>query len=179
VVETVESDLTGYIATNLMGMTDGHIFFDNNLYYDGRRPPINIALSVTRVGRQTQSVLQREINHELSAFLNQYEKMQSYSHFGAELSAKVKKILKTGDALYKLFQQDFSQSVPIAVQILAFGIIWSLTTEDLEKLDTDKLKLNLIAAYQDAKKKQFIDSMANVKSLYDLLSNISKNKKWL
>ncbi len=176
VVETVESDLTGYIATNIMGMTDGHIFFDNSAYYDGRRPPINIALSVTRVGRQTQSTLQREINQELTAFLSQYEKMQTYSHFGAELSVKVKKILKTGDALYQLFQQHFSQNVPEAIQILLFGLIWSWSVEDLEKNNVDNLKSLLIKKYQDAKMKQLIDTIVNVKTIYELLTNITRNK---
>ena len=72
VAETVEGDLTGFIPTNLMGMTDGHIFLDSNIYFQGRRPAVNLSLSVTRVGRQTQSALLRDINHELTAFLTTY-----------------------------------------------------------------------------------------------------------
>ncbi len=179
VTETVEADLTGYIATNLMGMTDGHIYFDNAAYYDGRRPPINVPLSVTRVGRQTQTDLQREINREVTAFLSQYEKMQTYSHFGAELSAKVTKILKTGDAIYQVFQQHYSQTVPQAIQILLFGIIWSWDIQDLDKNNVDSLKSNLIQLYTQPEQKKMMDGIVNTKSIYDLLTNIAKNKAQL
>ena len=85
VVDTVQGDMTGYIQTNLMSMTDGHIFFDSDLYFAGRRPAINPFVSVTRVGYQTQSHLRRELGREVVKRLNDFEKTQSFVRFGAEL----------------------------------------------------------------------------------------------
>src|SRR5258708_6702594 len=77
VVEIVEGDFTGYISTNVMGITDGHIYLDSNIYYQGMRPAVNIPLSVTRVGRQTVDKLTRDVNKNLTSFLANYEKLQN------------------------------------------------------------------------------------------------------
>ena len=69
VVETAQGDLSGYIQTNLMSMTDGHLYFDSDMFTKGQRPAINPFLSVTRVGRQTQTPVQRQINREVLNFL--------------------------------------------------------------------------------------------------------------
>ena len=67
IVETQEGDLSGYIVSNLMSITDGHLFFDSNVFAEGRRPAVNIPLSVTRVGKQTQDKISKDINRELSS----------------------------------------------------------------------------------------------------------------
>jgi F-type H+-transporting ATPase subunit alpha len=167
VVETVEGDLTGYIQTNVMGMTDGHIFFDSNAYAKGRRPAINIELSVTRVGRQTQSPLLREISQTLSSFLNEYEKMQTFSHFGAELSGKVQGILTKGDIIYQFFDQSYTETIPQTVQVILFALIWSdlITAETL--IPT---KAKVTKQYSTQKKE--MDEMINVKNIYELTTKV-------
>lgn len=174
IVETVEGDLSGYIPTNIMGMTDGHIFFDSNLFYNGLRPAVNIALSVTRVGKQTQSHLQREVNRELTAFLNDFEKMKNYSHFGAELSSKVQKILQKGDLLYSFFQQSYTETVEPAIQLLSFGLIWSGVIVTHEQLEMFKKKIG--SKYAEKNTKDMIDKIVNVDNMYDFLTNINVNK---
>lgn len=176
VVEIVEGDLAGHIATNIMGMTDGHIFFDSNAYYKGRRPAVNISLSVTRVGRQTQTKLKRAINHELSAFLSEYEKMQNFSHFGAELSAKVKNILKTGEKLYTFFDQHLAMSVPEAVQIILFALIWTHFFNEQTDDYLNTFREQLIESYNDPKSKELLDSAVNLSTFDDLLSFIAQKK---
>src|SRR3989344_6195922 len=81
VVESSQGDFSGYIQTNIMSMTDGHIYFDNNLFTEGRRPAVNPFLSVTRVGRQTQTELERTISRELISFLTLREKIENFAHF--------------------------------------------------------------------------------------------------
>jgi len=81
VIEIVEGDLTGYVSTNVMGITDGHLYFDSNIYFQGMRPAVNIPLSVTRVGRQTSDKLTRDVNKNLTAFLSKYEKLQKSFSF--------------------------------------------------------------------------------------------------
>jgi F-type H+-transporting ATPase subunit alpha len=176
VVEIVEGDLTGHIATNIMGMTDGHIFFDSNAYYKGRRPAINISLSVTRVGRQTQTKLKRAINHELSAFLSEYEKMQNFSHFGAELSAKVKNILRTGEKLYDFFDQHLNISMPEAVQIVMFALIWTHYFNDQTTDYLNAFREKLLEVYKDPKNKEILDAAVKLENFDDLLSFIAEKK---
>jgi F-type H+-transporting ATPase subunit alpha len=124
VAETVSGDLTGYIQTNLMSMTDGHLFFDRDLFVGGHRPAINYFLSVTRVGRQTQSPLKREVSRELLAFLTLHQKMQSLVHFGAELTEEVKKILAKGDRLKLLFQQGEEVFLPANLSFYLLTLLW-------------------------------------------------------
>lgn len=125
VAEAAAGDLSGYIETNLMSMTDGHLYFDKNLFYEGRRPAINPFLSVTRVGKQTQTQLRRDVNREIMSFLSLYEKMQSFIHFGAELNENVKATLATGEMIINFFNQAINEVVPINLQIVAFSMLWA------------------------------------------------------
>jgi F-type H+/Na+-transporting ATPase subunit alpha len=176
IVEIVEGDFTGYIATNLMGMTDGHIFFDQNVYYKGRRPAVNLPLSVTRVGRQAQTKLMRNINREVTRFLASYEKMQSLAQFGAELTADVRQKIKTGDVLYKLFEQPASMVIPLDVQIILFGMAWTRVFDDhMEHIPSYRQRL--IDAYEDADYKAFMQEVVNTVEFEDLISNIEANNE--
>ena len=160
VAETQSGDLSGYIQTNLMSMTDGHIYFDNDLFAQGRRPAINPFLSVTRVGRQTQTDVQRQINRELISFLTLFDKMQSFSHFGAEATASVKHTLATGEKIYSFFDQTELSLLPSTLQIYLFCLIWSglWETATNEAMIVDITKI--VAAYRsDQTVKKRVDTM--------------------
>lgn len=177
VIEIVEGDFTGYIATNVMGITDGHIYLDSNIYYQGMRPAVNIPLSVTRVGRQTLDKLSREINKDLTVFLSQYTKVQNISHFGQELTDDVKKQLNRGDLVNKFFNQPYQITVPRQVQ----SIIISLIMQDViaTKDDLDLTKQGLIAAsYDRAHQKLFFD-LTNTKDIKEFHANVLKSKDTL
>lgn len=177
VVETIEGDLTGFIATNVMGMTDGHIFFDSDAYYKGRRPAINVSLSVTRVGRQTQTPLKRELNREATAFLANYEKVQTFAHFGAELSEKVKTVLKTGEKLQAFFDQHYNVIVPEEVQFVLFCLIWLHRLDDRPNEAVDELRNRLLNLYQDPNKQKIFKEIARSENLQDLLLKVAKRKE--
>lgn len=177
-VEIVEGDLTGYIATNLMGITDGHIFFDSNIYYQGMRPAVNTTLSVTRVGRQAHSALSRSVNHELTSFLALYEKMQEFSHFGAELTDNVKQILRTGDTVYDFFEQGYNVVVPQEVQFTLFAMLW-LRLFDENNLDIDELKKKLLEAYEGGKNKELFEELMKSSSYNEMLGKVQKNREEL
>lgn len=124
VAETSQGDLVGYIQTNLMSMTDGHLYFDIDLFTKGRRPAINPFLSVTRVGRQTQTQLRREINRELTSFLTLYEKVQSFVHFGSESNQSTLNTLATGDRIIAFFNQEPATIISMNLQIFLFTMLW-------------------------------------------------------
>lgn len=178
VVEAVQGDLTGYIPTNLIGITDGHIFFDSNMYYNGRRPAINSALSVTRVGTQTQSNLKKTITRELNSFFALYEKMQTYSHFGAELSKSVKDVIDTGERIYRFFDQGNQMIIPEEIQLVIFAFFW------LKMLDPDEatlldIRLKMMEAYKTKSGKALFSQILQVNSLNELLAQVSRNKDQL
>lgn len=124
VVDSVGGDYTGYIQTNLMSITDGHIFLDNELFAQGYRPAINSFLSVTRVGRQTQSKLLRDINSQITLFLKKYEDAKRFLRFGPELTPDISETLRLGKGLEKLFNQTSYQPINISEQILLVALLY-------------------------------------------------------
>jgi len=176
VAELIEGDFTGYVATNLMSMTDGHIYFDSNIYYKGRRPAINISLSVTRVGRQAQSSLVRSINRELTAFLALYDKMGNLSHFGAELTDTVKQILSTGENVYDFFEQSMSTIIPLNIQLVLFAMIWLKMFERVDKYSIASYRDTFIKAFQDKAVEAFFEQIVKAENFNQLLANVAKNK---
>lgn len=177
VIEIVEGDFTGYISTNVMGITDGHIYLDTNIYYQGMRPAVNIPLSVTRVGRQTLDKLSREINKDLTSFLSEFNKLQTISHFGQELTDDVKKKLRIGEMVNKFFNQPYQVTVPRQVQL----VILSMILQDMvpTKEDLEKAKTTLIAASYDRGKQKILYDLTNTKDLKAFNENILKEKAQL
>jgi F-type H+-transporting ATPase subunit alpha len=173
-MEIIEGDLTGYVSTNVMGITDGHLYFDTNIYYQGLRPAINIPLSVTRVGRQTLDHLTREINKNLTAFLGEYEKLQNLSHFGQELTDEVKNKLRFGEMIYKFFNQPYQLTVPAVVQIIILSMILQnmVETNDI----VDKLRKGLIDAYYHRESKELLTTITKTDDLKIFNQNVMNNK---
>lgn len=160
IVEAPLGDLTGYIQTNTMAMTDGHLFFDHILFAEGRRPAIDPFISVTRVGRQTQSPLGREVGRTITAFLKEVETYHNFASFGAELGEHIKSALVKEAQLIQLFDETSLDTVPPSVQITLFAIIWSELWRDekLEKVRQGIQKLILSYDTQTGVKKS-IDSL--------------------
>jgi F-type H+-transporting ATPase subunit alpha len=143
--ETVAGDLSGYIQTNLMAITDGHIFFDIEAFNQGRRPAVNPYLSVTRVGQQAQSQLLRDVSHQLSSFLFRYESLRDLSHFGSEFEERVSKDLRLGERIFIFFNQTTGFLIPINISILLIAALWSgyWVNEIDEKITTEVKRITL------------------------------------
>lgn len=171
VVETAQGDLSGYIQTNIMSMTDGHLYFDSDLFAKGRRPAINPFLSVTRVGRQTQSTLKRDINREILSFLTISEKMQNFTHFGAELTESTKVTLAVAEKVIQFLDQAISITMPINLQILLFSMLWDniLQNKNIEPIGKDINKI--IDSYKNKPEvgKQIDQTINDAKSFNGLL----------
>jgi F-type H+-transporting ATPase subunit alpha len=174
VVQLIEGDLAGYIPTNLMGITDGHIYLDSDIYYRGRRPAANIHLSVTRVGRQTLDKLTREVNKILLAFLTRYDRIQDVSHFGQELTEDIQKALRLGKMIYKFFNQHYQETIPLVVQLVIISMLFQHLIENDETLE--KTKKGLINAYRDPNKQKLLINIANTQDINVFNDNILKNK---
>jgi F-type H+/Na+-transporting ATPase subunit alpha len=174
VIEIVEGDLTGYISTNVMGITDGHIYLDSNIYYQGLRPAVNIPLSVTRVGRQTVDKLTRDVNKNLTAFLADYEKLQNLSHFGQELTDDVKKQLRIGELVYKFFNQPYQLTIPLTIQLIILSMILQNIIDTKETLD--KAKKGLINAYYSEQPQKYLIELAVAEDLKSFNQKVLNEK---
>jgi len=120
-----EGDISTYIATNSIGITDGHLFFDKERYLRGVIPPIHIALSVTRAGKQTQPQILRDINRTVTTFLSEYEATKSFSSFGSEMSDSVKETMDKGDLITTFLRQNEPGGHSIIGDVILLSLIWN------------------------------------------------------
>ncbi len=143
VAETLENDLSGYIQTNLMAMTDGHIFFDIVEFRKGKRPAVNIFLSVSRVGNQTKSKIEKELANFLRKKLLDFKRISEFVKFGTELSPESQKILEFGKKIETLFNQTSETTIERETQIILLGLLisdfWKEKSQKEMKKEIDKI----------------------------------------
>lgn len=166
VIETASGDFTGYIQTNMMSMTDGHIYFDSDLYFSGRRPAINPFISVTRVGHQTQNKLQRAISQETLNLLNDYEKTQGFVRFGSELGDNSRQILAKGEKVFQFFEQPMDMGMPSSVQAVLWALLW------LGAWDGQKGERLVASCETLAKTRSMVDGLAKADSVETLITGV-------
>jgi len=143
VAETLEGDLTGYIQTNLMAITDGHIFFDIDEFRKGVRPAINPSLSVSRVGNQTKQAVDRDYAQMVRDGLASYHRSLDIARFGVELPEKTRAQIDLGEKISVLFGQDASNLIPRGLQLILLGLLgsgyWNGKASSMVKVDTIKI----------------------------------------
>ena len=114
IIETQAGDVSAYISTNVISITDGQIFLESNLFNSGTRPAINAGISVSRVGGSAQTRAMKQVASSLKISLANYHELKDFSRFGSDLDPHTKAILKHGDVLMELFKQD--QYFPFAME---------------------------------------------------------------
>jgi len=178
VAETTFRDISGYIQTNLMSMTDGHIFFDGDLYNQGRRPAVNQLLSVTRVGLQAQTPLVRDINRQLSRFIVYYEKMRQFMHFGSELSIETQRTLALGERIVAFFDQSSEVVIPLNINIVLVAGLWGGFWKETDPTIMKKEMQAIIASYEsNTQFKGLINNLvADAKELEGIVLKIRENE---
>jgi F-type H+-transporting ATPase subunit alpha len=113
IIETQGGDVSAYIPTNVISITDGQIFLEADLFYKGIRPAINVGLSVSRVGSAAQLKAMKQVAGSLKLFLAQYREVAAFAQFGSDLDAATKQTLSRGERLTELLKQ--KQYQPMAV----------------------------------------------------------------
>jgi F-type H+-transporting ATPase subunit alpha len=141
VVHAAGGDITAYLPTNVMSITDGQWILDMDIFRSGIRPALNFGLSVTRAGGAGQNARQKAQAAKALKILADFRQAQEFSHFGTELGDESKKALKIGKLLYQILTQAPGVSYSLTAQQLMIDIIINL--EDSEKIDVDKLMLQV------------------------------------
>jgi F-type H+/Na+-transporting ATPase subunit alpha len=137
VIETQAGDVSAYIPTNVISITDGQIFLEPKLFYSGVRPAINVGISVSRVGGNAQITPMRKVAGRLKLELSQYRELEAFSQFGSELDAETQRTLARGERLVKTLNQ--SERHPIAVEDQVIQI-YAATNGYLDRIVVDKVE---------------------------------------
>ncbi|MFA5109068.1 MAG: F0F1 ATP synthase subunit alpha [Patescibacteria group bacterium] len=120
IIETQAGDISAYIPTNVISITDGQIFLEPDLFYKGNRPAVNAGLSVSRVGSSAQIKAMKKVAGKMRLEAAQYRELASFAQFGSDLDADTKKKIERGQRLYEIFKQDQYQPLAVAKQVLIY-----------------------------------------------------------
>jgi len=137
IIETQAGDISAYIPTNVISITDGQIFLEPELFYKGNRPAVNAGLSVSRVGSSAQIKAMKKVAGKMRLEAAQYRELAAFAQFGSDLDADTKKKLERGQRLYEIFKQDQYQTLPVAKQVL---IYYSLVNGFMDNVPVDKVR---------------------------------------
>jgi F-type H+-transporting ATPase subunit alpha len=129
IIETQAGDVSAYIPTNVISITDGQIFLETNLFYQGIRPAINVGLSVSRVGSAAQTKAMKKVSGSIKLELAQYREMEAFAQFGSDLDAATQKLLNRGSRLTQLLKQKQYSPMPFEEQTAS---IWAGTNGFLD-----------------------------------------------
>ena len=166
VVETQEGDVSAYIPTNVISITDGQIYLETDLFNAGIRPAVNVGLSVSRVGgaAQTKAMKDKQVAGSLRLDLAQYRELQAFAQFGSDLDAATQRQLNRGARLVELLKQGQYQPLPVEEQV---AIIFAGTSGGLDDVDVERIQ-----AFEEGFLRYLRDQHA------DLLAGIRDSKKF-
>ncbi len=137
IIETQAGDVSAYIPTNVISITDGQIYLETDLFYQGIRPAISVGLSVSRVGSAAQIKATKQVAGKIKGDLAQYRELAAFSQFGSDLDAKTKATLDRGQRIVELFKQ--IQYNPLAIE-LQVAVLWSMQNGYLDDVPVEKIK---------------------------------------
>ncbi len=162
VIETQANDVSAYIPTNVISITDGQIFLETDLFFQGIRPAVNVGLSVSRVGSAAQTKATKKVAGKIKGELAQYREMAAFAQFGSDLDAVTQRLLNRGARLTELLKQPQFSPLKMEEQV---AVIYAGVNGYL-----DNLPVNRVRAYEDGLLSLLRGTHA------DLLNEIGKTK---
>ncbi len=184
IIETQAGDVSAYIPTNVISITDGQIYLETALFYSGVRPAVNVGLSVSRVGGSAQTKAMRQVAGRLRLELAQYNELAAFAQFGSDLDKSAKQQLARGERLVEILKQDQFQPVPVERQIVIIfagvnGLLDDLPVAFIRKFETELLQYldkNSAQLLADIQQKKVIEDGTKAK-LIEAITNFKKEFK--
>jgi F-type H+-transporting ATPase subunit alpha len=136
IIETQAGDVSAYIPTNVISITDGQIFLEPKLFYSGVRPAINVGISVSRVGGNAQIAPMKKVAGRLKIELSQYRDLEAFAQFGSDLDPETQRTLARGERLVKALNQNERSPLPVAVQVVQ---VYAGTNGYLDRINADRV----------------------------------------
>ena len=166
IIETQAGDVSAYIPTNVISITDGQIFLETDLFYQGIRPAINVGLSVSRVGSSAQTKAMKKVAGSIKLELAQYREMAAFAQFGSDLDAATQKLLNRGSRLTELLKQRQFSPMPMEEQVASIfagtqGYLDAIPVADVTRFE-EALLADLRANHKDV-----LDGIRDTKDLGD------------
>jgi F-type H+-transporting ATPase subunit alpha len=164
IIETQAGDVSAYIPTNVISITDGQIYLETDLFYQGVRPAISVGLSVSRVGSAAQLKAMKQVAGQLKGDLAQFRELAAFAQFGSELDAKTQAQIDRGKRIMEIFKQP--QYSPIAVETQV-AVIWAVQNGYVDDVPVDRVKEFQISLteYLATRKAELLSRIAQEKAL--------------
>ena len=170
IIETQAGDVSAYIPTNVISITDGQIYLETDLFYQGVRPAISVGLSVSRVGSAAQLKSMKQVAGQLKGDLAQFRELAAFAQFGSELDAKTQAKIDGGKRIIEIFKQPQHNPIPVEVQV---AVIWVAQNGYVDNVPVDRIKdfQNRLTEYLTTRKIELLRKIENEKSLSNALTS--------
>jgi len=182
IIETQGGDVSAFIPTNVISITDGQIFLETELFNQGIRPAINVGLSVSRVGSSAQTKAMKKVSGSMKLELAQYREMAAFAQFGSDLDASTQKLLNRGSKLTELLKQKQYSPMTVAEQVISVFCGVKGYLDDVELKDIDAFESKIIEKCK-SEKSEILESVSSSgkleedteKLLVDVITELKKN----
>ncbi len=168
IIETQAGDVSAYIPTNVISITDGQIFLESELFFAGQRPAVNVGLSVSRVGGDAQTKAMKKASGSLRIDLAQYREMEVFTQFSSELDSNTKELLQHGKILMELLKQPLSKPLSLHQQVITLIAANNKLLLDIDPKEV-KAYVNDMLNYFEAKHADIVEKIDTEKVLTDEL----------
>ena len=166
IIETQAGDVSAYIPTNVISITDGQIFLETDLFYQGQRPAINVGISVSRVGSAAQVKAMKQVAGHLKGELAQFRELAAFSQFGSDLDAKTQAQIDRGKRIMEIFKQGQYNPIPVEVQVI---VIWAAQNGYMDQVPVARVKefQNKLTEYFTTRKGELLARIGKEKAISD------------
>ncbi|MGE7825218.1 F0F1 ATP synthase subunit alpha [Paenibacillus sp. NPDC093718] len=163
-IETQASDVSAYIPTNVISITDGQIFLESELFYSGQRPAINVGISVSRVGGSAQIKAMKKVAGGMKLDLAQYRELQAFSQFGSDLDKSTLARLNRGARLMEILKQGVNQPLSVEQQVVSLYAAVKGYIDDIEIADVRRFESEFLS-FIESNKPEILQSITDTKDL--------------
>ena len=169
IIETQAGDVSAYIPTNVISITDGQIFLETDLFYQGIRPAISVGISVSRVGSAAQVKAMKQVAGRIKLDLAQFRELAAFAQFGSDLDPKTQAQLDRGKRIVEIFKQPQYNPVAVEVQV---AVLWTVQNSLMDDVPVEKIKdfQGKLADYLTSRKAELLARIAKEKALSDALA---------
>jgi F-type H+-transporting ATPase subunit alpha len=163
-IETQAGDVSAYIPTNVISITDGQIFLESNLFHSGQRPAVNTGISVSRVGGAAQIKAMKKVAGSLKLDMAQYRELQAFAQFGSDLDKATQARLTRGERTAEILKQGQFEPMPVEKQVISIYAVTKGFLDDIPVADVRRFEKELLS-FIEHNKKELLDIIVNTKEL--------------
>ena len=169
IIETLAGDVSAYIPTNVISITDGQIYLETDLFNQGVRPAVSVGLSVSRVGSSAQLKMTKQVAGKLKSELAQFRELAAFAQFGSDLDARTRAQLDRGSRIVELFKQPAFNPIPIEMQA---AVLWAMQNNYFDPIDVNKIveAANHLKEFLGTRKSTLLDALRQKSVIDDTLA---------